>query len=302
MARFGGLNRFESSLAPINMPSNVQAKGKEPAVEQFDEAAFERAFDQARNDMIIDAGGESTATSFESAMEDQHQSSAEQQTLGMDDEAKRMASEDYQAQLRLLKLQMARSQGQVASHEQQGLEAEEMQAVSSSVERDLATTERTGLDLGDDAFVGLPSMQDPHQIRQAAEEEQAESQEQAKENDDALAATAHELLEKVHHNQTDKFRNSQFLALMRKLRDREVKVEGDKMVETNSVRSTPPHLQLPSTHIANPDPSSAPPVSGSVSEWAGFNLPRTPAEFDTHFEPGWPNVEQDFDHWESPYR
>ncbi|GAB7363865.1 hypothetical protein MBLNU230_g4429t1 [Neophaeotheca triangularis] len=52
-------------------------------------------------------------------------------------------------------------------------------------------------------------------------------------DDDALAETAGELLEKVKHNKSDKFQNSQFLGLMRRLRDRETKVEGDKMVETN---------------------------------------------------------------------
>ncbi|KAF2722859.1 hypothetical protein K431DRAFT_283683 [Polychaeton citri CBS 116435] len=70
------------------------------------------------------------------------------------------------------------------------------------------------------------------------EEQQAEQKPQhSLEDDDALAATAQELLQKVEHNQTDKFRNSQFLGLMRKLADREVKVEGDKMVETGNTSS-----------------------------------------------------------------
>lgn len=79
-------------------------------------------------------------------------------------------------------------------------------------------------------------------------------------DDDALAATAEELLEKVKHNQSDKFRNSQFLALMRRLKDREVRVEGDKMVETanaSSAQTTDTTLNASSfrTELGNHDQS-----------------------------------------------
>ncbi|KAF2862650.1 hypothetical protein K470DRAFT_268620 [Piedraia hortae CBS 480.64] len=55
--------------------------------------------------------------------------------------------------------------------------------------------------------------------------------------DDELAATARGLLDKVSSNQSDKFRNSQFLNLMQKIADRQVRVEGDQMVE-NAGRSS----------------------------------------------------------------
>ncbi|KAF8542078.1 hypothetical protein BDD12DRAFT_826662 [Trichophaea hybrida] len=51
---------------------------------------------------------------------------------------------------------------------------------------------------------------------------------------DALARTAGQLLDSVRQDTSEKFQNSNFLALMRKLRDHEVVVEGDKMVETRS--------------------------------------------------------------------
>ena len=147
-------------------------------------------------------------------------------------------------------------------------------------------------------------MQDPHQIRQDAIEEQVGSQDRG-EDDDALAATAEELLQKVEHNQTEKFKNSQFLTLMRKLRDREVKVEGDKMVETSNVRSIySPEAQQAQAQAPTSQPEllSAP---SAVSTWAGFSMPRTPPEFDSHFELGWPGEMErnyDYDHWESPYK
>ena len=53
------------------------------------------------------------------------------------------------------------------------------------------------------------------------------------EDPDALARTAGQLLDSVRTNQSDKFQNSEFLGLMRQLRDREVQVKGDNFVETN---------------------------------------------------------------------
>ncbi|KAJ5719519.1 hypothetical protein N7493_007097 [Penicillium malachiteum] len=48
---------------------------------------------------------------------------------------------------------------------------------------------------------------------------------------DALAHTAGELLEGISHEQSDKFQQSNFLALMRRIRDREVEVQGDEFRE-----------------------------------------------------------------------
>ena len=48
---------------------------------------------------------------------------------------------------------------------------------------------------------------------------------------DELSRTAGQLLDSVGDNQSQKFQNSSFLALMRRLRNKEVTVSGDKMVE-----------------------------------------------------------------------
>ncbi|KAL8878968.1 MAG: hypothetical protein Q9192_008334, partial [Flavoplaca navasiana] len=48
---------------------------------------------------------------------------------------------------------------------------------------------------------------------------------------DELARTAGQLLENVKHDQSAKFQQSNFLSLMRQLRDKEVKVEGDSIVD-----------------------------------------------------------------------
>ena len=56
---------------------------------------------------------------------------------------------------------------------------------------------------------------------------------------DELARTAGQLLDNLKHEQSQKFRESNFLALMRQLRDKEVSVEGNKIVDVSSSWSSP---------------------------------------------------------------
>lgn len=51
---------------------------------------------------------------------------------------------------------------------------------------------------------------------------------------DELAKTAGQLLENVKHDQSTKFQESNFLSLMRQLRDKEVKVKGDTIVNVST--------------------------------------------------------------------
>lgn len=109
-------------------------------------------------------------------------------------------------------------------------------------------------------------------MEQQPEEEQ--KQEQPKGNDDdEMAATAGRLLERVADNTSEKFQNSQFLGLMRRLRDREVRVQEDKIVQVDGAEqqmggTTVPQAStsiqqqpqtssshLPSTQIPDVDPT-----------------------------------------------
>jgi hypothetical protein len=87
-------------------------------------------------------------------------------------------------------------------------------------------------------------------VHQPTEEQRDEHP--PKTDDDEMADTAGRLLERVADNTSAKFQNSQFLSLMRKLRDREVKVEGDKMVDVSAAQSPFPNPQqadrLPAEH------------------------------------------------------
>lgn len=62
------------------------------------------------------------------------------------------------------------------------------------------------------------------------------AQQEGVDEGEELARTAGQLLESVKHDQSQKFKESNFLALMRQLRDREVTVEGDEFRQV----STPP--------------------------------------------------------------
>ena len=248
-ARYG-YNGYQSNFQHRSYASPlVQSKGKELATDQFDDAAFERAFDQARDEMMMEEGA---------------------------------MSEGIETDVPLLQKKTNASESDVLNNTMHDID-------DASVQEALPLVNIT-----DDETEALREALDRQEETQAAEPMQQEE-------DDALAATAQELLEKVEHNPTDKFRNSQFLNLIRKLRDREVKVEGDKMVE-QTVSHTYPHVAQPSSHL-----TSVPLSHNNSSSGSGAATPMSwdSAHFDTHIC-GATNCAGDghshtLDHWESPY-
>lgn len=52
-------------------------------------------------------------------------------------------------------------------------------------------------------------------------------------NEDELARTAGELLDNIKHEHSAKFKESKFLSFMGQLRDRKVRIEGDKVVDVS---------------------------------------------------------------------
>ena len=91
--------------------------------------------------------------------------------------------------------------------------------------------------LEDHSLPSLAKPPSPTQIRIGSDtipyqEQKARTPDQASRDADELARTAGQLLASVQHDTSDKFQNSQFLALMRKIRDGEVRVEGEEFKET----------------------------------------------------------------------
>ncbi|KAB8302164.1 hypothetical protein EYC80_005611 [Monilinia laxa] len=81
--------------------------------------------------------------------------------------------------------------------------------------------DRAANDLLNQAPLGADTIQDPSTA----------THEQNTNAPDALSRTAGELLHRVSNDQSDKFQNSQFLEFMRQFRDKEVIVDGDKVVD-----------------------------------------------------------------------
>ncbi|CAP85339.1 hypothetical protein E8E15_001080 [Penicillium rubens] len=85
---------------------------------------------------------------------------------------------------------------------------------------------------------------------------------------DELARTAGQLLDSVRNEQSEKFQQSNFLALMRRIRDREVEVEGDDFRETAQSlhpggRYYPgqPHPDLPGSDIPSSSKEPSNPIA-----------------------------------------
>jgi hypothetical protein len=116
-------------------------------------------------------------------------------------------------------------------------------------------------------------------------EEQKEEQPQMNDEDE-MAATAGRLLERVADNTSEKFQNSQFLELMRRLRDREVRVEEDKIVETNGQTTASSSSTIQQQHTqqttTNPSQSSSqiPPIDRTILDHAStdFSMPDYPQD------------------------
>lgn len=271
-ARYG-INGFQSNFAQPSYTPAMQSKGKEPATEQFDEAAFERAFDMAREDMMIDKPLGTHARSAEQVIQDIETS---QEAHGVTKDDVRNMNDD---------LEQRKAQGEKAVRSVFKEQQNEQRLEDFDFDSFLKNQGKNQQFVND-------MLEEPLLKEAQTEQMSQQQQEHAANDDDALAATAKELLEKVDHNQSDKFKNSNFLGLMRKLRDREMKVEGDKMVETVSATHTHAHPK----RIATPD-------SGYES---GVETSPPPAEA-SHNPTLCKAIDCDlleahrWDHWESPY-
>lgn len=77
-----------------------------------------------------------------------------------------------------------------------------------------------------------PDMQmSDHMTHPITEQPVDRAQPPPQQDDDALAATAGELLDRVSDNTSEKFKASSFLSFMTQIRDRQVRVEGDRFVD-----------------------------------------------------------------------
>jgi hypothetical protein len=117
-------------------------------------------------------------------------------------------------------------------------------------------------------YTHMPTATAPPQLQQEQQQQEEQQQQHPDPDPDEMAATAGRLLERVADNTSAKFQNSQFLALMRRLRDREVEVKGDGLVDVGSSSSTTTTTTAaPISAQTQPQPSSSSqqnPVGGTT--------------------------------------
>jgi hypothetical protein len=105
-------------------------------------------------------------------------------------------------------------------------------------------------------FLRDDMMHEPGHDMSYEEQQQETTASTPKSIDEELARTAGHLLESVSHDTSEKFQSSVFLQLMRRLRDKEVTVEGENFVEVSEDDplqsiSTPPSAEQQQQEVVN---------------------------------------------------
>lgn len=191
----------------MNQMSSI-AQGKqraeEPQTSQFDAAAFAAAFDAATQDAVAE---DSIAAEIQADRD-------EVDFLVAKEEAKQTTR---------------RQRGGQISH-LTGMD------LSSDIRTDMAQDSNDSLSwpLHQEAtHDNVNVIDDIMQDLSADADTQGEEKMQPPAVDEELARTAGQLLQSVSHETSQKFQDSVFLQLMRRIRDKEVKVEGEHFVEVS---------------------------------------------------------------------
>lgn len=272
------------------VPLSEVAQGKQQAqaaVPAFDEAAFEQAFAQAQQDMLEEAAAEQ-AESQQGASAVQMDRSAvysaiqvwSEMGLGRTEEAMSFLDNMDQLETKGHLVQDANEGRWIVDSLQRIANRDAPQEIKTRAETLVrAINQRLMSQYPLGAQVPMSAeplwqeidaagyMKNPAPVQEEQRPEQKEEQ-PARNDDDEMATTAGRLLEKVADNTSEKFQNSQFLSLMRRLRDHQVRVEDDKIVEVNSTPeqvSAPSSSSLLDTHPSQPQPSQ-PAVGTTIPE------------------------------------
>lgn len=196
-------NAPASQLSPV-----AQQKQRQDNTEDiFDEAAFERAFDAAK---IEDFHPELYETTTDTS---------QVESQGMEEDLKTWWASDPLLRPRDGTIDSASSE----------------QLLQSIIAHQQAFSEQSD----SENFTDPQQSYQPRIGSDAILEEASKGQEEQHLDHEAdeLARTAGQLLDNLKYDQSQKFENSTFLALMRQLRDREVRVEGDRVVDVSKVSS-----------------------------------------------------------------
>jgi hypothetical protein len=150
-------------------------------------------------------------------------------------------------------------------------EVEKMQEIQTQHVQDSqpqSSDETTSLEKSD-IRIGSDTIDYTEQANRTPDQDQRDA--------DELARTAGQLLNLVQHDTSDKFQNSQFLELMRKIRDREVEVQDNDLQNTGSISMAAKESQISAeppgseTRLRpNQTPHSTTETSGSAADIFSF--------------------------------
>jgi hypothetical protein len=190
-----------------NFSSIAQGKQRESLQEdvQFDAAAFEAAFDAAQQEVL--------------AVEDDIASEIEAERIEIDRLVNQKATE----------LAANRHAQAEPSH----LTAMDLSSTLSAEEQAILEPQTQWPDSISVLTEGEILQQGPIHDPMESPEQQQEPQQKGV-DDEELSRTAGQLLESISHDTSQKFQDSVFLNLMRRIRDKEVRVEGENFVEVSS--------------------------------------------------------------------
>ncbi|OQV01141.1 hypothetical protein CLAIMM_06547 [Cladophialophora immunda] len=158
-------------------------------------------------------------------------------------------------------------------------EMDQQRALSSDPDAMISETGMPRPDEGETVRIGSDAIAYREKVERTAEQDTRDA--------DELARTAGQLLTSVSHDNSEKFQNSQFLQLMRKIRDREVEVQGDELQETGR-----------STSISTPAPAQenreAPAEGATNQQSSHFEFPDMDAVYaPTNTSDAWADSELD---------
>lgn len=221
---------FDNAAAMFEQPAQSEGKGKEKARPQEAENGQEatmQPFDLSH--ACVDPPEAFDFDSYDDVSEAPQNLRSEFGDIGHD------TAQDWQMKLMLLERQNRKAIEQASLA--QGLPAEitreEMSFSQHPYQQNMDPLIQEGQDpvAYDMNDIGLDHLGQEEQFEEHQDQDQSPEVEA-----DALSKTAGQLLDNLKHEHSEKFANSNFMTLMRQLRDKEVRVDGERFVEVSEAQ------------------------------------------------------------------
>ena len=239
MQHFNSMNASSAYMLPFAQEQNQHIPQDRGGI--FDDAAFARAFDAAQQEaeQSVSKGKGRAQESEPITFDMSHACTDPGDVTGnfdFDSVRDRMHEEgDIVEELRTMRQDV----GWQALRAFERAHEHEIEQSNSQRSRDIVDAIRSMR--AEEEAVNLQSAPTEEPVRIGADTIPAQNEQQKLSPDaeaDELSRTAGQLLDNLRQEESTKFQQSNFLELMRQLRDKEVRVEGDKMVSVSTQSAT----------------------------------------------------------------